>query len=430
MTENIKKKRDELQAKLNKVYPSFEEFVEACAIDIYSTEKNDASMDSQDKQFNMTQFLTAYAKEDALYLSRAEESNKDIPRPISSAILFKMLMPFIAKEMKATRQFGKDTMSLSERYRDETDQIFTDIYLDLAHAINLFDFKKIKGKTLNDAQTILCGYTKFYAYAIIQNYVRDNLSKTDVASGRKSDVFLEDIIAHRANIYGTNKQQYSHPDERIINNGVDEQSAISNTDIDMGLVVYNEIPEEINENSSLPFKQARVLKYIMEYNGRFITRSMQTIEQDQKFRYSVIKSEPGAKTPKTKCYTLRVYNNMVSGLNKQIKRTTQLMNGNIQGALLDNFNALKKLSEDELDKIITDFNIPEFELDSYYHGYYHDFVGIKCNTSTALHEITFSQDKLPYTEKVERKPIVHSEEFYKNHPNYKRNDEEGEIEHE
>lgn len=430
MTENIKEKRDKFQAKLNKVYTSFEEFVEACAIDIYSTEKNDASMDSQDKQFNMTQFLTAYAKEDALYLGRAEESNKDIPRPISSAILFKMLMPFITKEMKTNRQFGKNTMSLNDRYKGETDQIFTDVYLDLGHAVNLFDFKKIKGKSLNEAQSILCGYAKFYAYAIIQNYVRDNLSKTDVAYGRRPDVFIEDIIAHRASIYDTNKQSYSHPDERIINSHVNEQSAINNTDIDIGLVVYNEIPEEINENSSFQFKQARVLKYIMEYDGRFVTRSKQTIEQDQKFKYSVIKSESGAKTSKTKYYVLKVCNDMVSSLDKQARRTALLMNGNIQGTLLDNFNALKKLSEDELDKIISDFDIPEFELDSYYHGYYLDFAGIECNTSTALHEISFSQNKLPYSEKVERKPTVHTEEFYRNHPNYKRDDEEGEIEHE
>ena len=413
--ENTKKLRDEFQAKLNKKYSSFEEFVENCAVNIYSSEASQAAYESQDKLFNLTQFLTAYAKEDALYIATAEESDKVVKRPISSAILLKMMMPYITKEMRKQREYDGQLLTLNERFSGQLDQIFTDIYLELAHCINLFDFKKIANvKSLDEAQKVLCGYAKFFCFGIIQNYIRDNISRDDFKNGRRADKFLADtFLPHKIEDQSPDKHgritYYST--ERLANASI-----------------YNEIPEEINENDSLAFKQARVLKYVMEYNGKFAIRTKKSINENQNFRYSILKTEPGVKNPK--CYTLRVYDDKVSDLDSQIKRTTQLMNGNIQGSLLKNFEDIKALSETELDKIITDFNIPEFELDSYYHGYYHDYTGMKCNTSTAMHEVVFSQERMPYSERTERKLTQYSEEFYKNHPNYKRADEEGEIEHE
>ena len=56
---------------------------------------------------------------------------------------------------------------------------------------------------------------------------------------------------------------------------------------------------------------------------------------------------------------------------------------------------IKKLSDEDLERIIKENTIPEIPLDSYYHGITKDVNGFECSTRTSMHEVNFDISKMP-----------------------------------
>ena len=411
--------RDDLLLRLNKHYGSLEDFSANCSIDIYSIERDnyDSKMPSSQKRYNIMHFLSAFLQEEKYHVPFSEENSKTgkICHPISSAIALKLMMPYIAKELRVPREFDGVMQTLQEHFVDDKDAIFTDCYLNLNIAINNMDFKKFASiEDPEEQQKALCGYLKFYCFEVIQNYTRANISKGDYAHGRREDYFIEN--AHNKDQKSTtHKMGIFIPGETL-----KKRVTILET---QKFAVHNEIVDELNRNDELEFKQARILKYLVDHDC--YTRISNPSRKPNKGTQKVFTIN---ETTNLQCFVkddkreVKSYGAIINKLNDPL--------GKYAGIL----DAVKSLDENACNDIIAKFNISEFKLDSYYHGLTTDAAGYTISTSMAYASHLFNPDEMEYKEdyaqgqgSTKRKPTVHTEEFYKKHPNYKR-PEEKEIE--